>query len=670
MSLRQAGRTGSIPWTRVALILAAAIGGMPAGAATLFNQVHTIAAATTGVPVEETFSIATAGTYTITLTDLGAQLTPPAPLASVKLAVTDSSDKLVGTVLVGAGTLTLTSLPADTYELHVVGMPGNAPGSGPIGLTVDGSGMTQVAAFQATLALPSQALPNGEAVLDSSFTANSSGNYTVTLTDLALPQNLTTLTLLLIQQGGAPVATLPVAGTGALQTTVTLTQGVTYDVFAVGAAGAPANGGLFSAVVTDSGNIVVFGRAVPVGSTIQVGSPVLAAGSATLTLTDLKYPAALSALEAVAWIEGQTPVQLPAGGQTTFTAVSGTYSAFGYAAAAAAAPAAGSYAMQLTQGAQTSLSTARGVTAAGSGESAYDFDTAIATAGSYTLGLADFQFPAALTTLNLAAVQSGALLGTPLARAGSGSVTMAAGPASMLVFAQAPAAGGLFGIDLAPAAGGTSIFSTTQAVGTLFSVQQITVTAAGSYAVTATDLGFPANFGSYDTIVTQGTTPLGSIFGGGTFNFAATPGIYYVNFIAQPTGADAAGTFALTVATAPPPPTVSISVDRPQVTSGSMVDVIWSSQNATSCDATPAAGGFSGTQPLNGTFTSSALTSNTTFTLSCTGPGGTTSQSATVTIIASSGHGGGGALDAALIALLGGLLCLRALSLCAQRTRL
>ena len=57
----------------------------------LLDTVHTVAAATTGVPVEETFTISTAGTYQITLTDFGAQLTPAAPLASVKLAITSGS---------------------------------------------------------------------------------------------------------------------------------------------------------------------------------------------------------------------------------------------------------------------------------------------------------------------------------------------------------------------------------------------------------------------------------------------------------------------------------------------------------------------------------------------------------------------------------------------------
>ena len=66
----------------------------------LLNQVHTVATAAAGVPVEETFTVTAAGSYTVTLTDLGAQLqtTPSAALASVGLAITNSSGTLVVTM--------------------------------------------------------------------------------------------------------------------------------------------------------------------------------------------------------------------------------------------------------------------------------------------------------------------------------------------------------------------------------------------------------------------------------------------------------------------------------------------------------------------------------------------------------------------------------------------
>jgi hypothetical protein len=637
------GRTLSIGLA----LLAVTLGAAPVRAQTLLNQVHTIAAATTAVPVEETFDISTAGTYTITLTDLGAALTPPAPLQAVKLAVTNSSDSLVGSVLVGAGTLTLSSLPAGSYQLHVVGMPGNIPGSGPIGIEVDGSGMTQIAAFQDVLALPSQALPNGEAVLDSSFSVQSSGSYTVTLTDLQLPQSLTTLTLLLVPEGGAPLVTLPAAGTAS----VALSTGVIYDIFAVGAANATANAGLFSAVVAPSGGgAIVFARAVPVGNTVLVGSPALSAGNDTLALADLKYPAALSQLGAVLTLNGQAAATLSAAGSQAFTASAGTYSLFAVGTAPTAAPGAGSYAVRVLPASGAALfSAARAVVAAGSALTPYSFDTSLSAAGNYNAVLADFQFPAALVSVRLAAAQSGALLGTPLSSPGQLSFSGAAGPISLLAFAQSSSAGGLFGIDVSPAAGGSAAFEVTQGVGAVFTSQQLVITSAGSYSVTATDLGFPASFANFDTVVTQGTQSVGSVYGGGTFSFPATAGTYYINLITQTAGPDEAGTYALTVAPAPPPPVVSLSVDNPQVSSGGTVDLIWSSQNATSCTAS---GGWSGAQSLSGTATSAPLAANTTFTLTCTGAGGSTAKSVQVTVTAASSGGGGGSIDPGLLLVL------------------
>ena len=652
--------------TLLSLLLAVAT---TAGAqAPPFTEVHTIAAATTGVPIEHTFSVttATAGNYTITLTDLGALQAsplPPAPLASVKLAVT-SGGTIVGTPLVGAGTLNLNSLAAGNYTLHVVGMPGNVPGSGPIGIVVNGPGNNEVASYQDVIALPSNGLPNGEAVLNPQqpFTVDTTGTYTVTLADLQLPQALSTLTLAILQAGAGPppLVQLPnPALPNPMQWTGTLTASVPYQVFAIGQADPAANAGLFTVVITSGapGGPVIKGWAVPVGSTTLVGSPTLKPSSANgdaLVLTDLQYPAALQQVQAVLTLNGQVTASLAATGSASFTAAAATYEAFAVGVTAAAG--AGSYALQVVPAGGAALfSVARPVTASGGTLTAYSFDTSLPNAGSYTVSLADFKLPAALTTLELGAVQNGALLGKPLAAAGSESVNGASGPLSLLVFAQPAGGGGLFGIDVTPGAGGNDVFDVTQGVGGLFTALQVPIAAAGNYSVTATDLGFPANFANFDTIVTQGTSSLGSIYGGGTFNFAATSGTYFVNFIAQPGGSDEAGTYALAMATAPPSPVVNLSVDHPQVASGSTVDIIWTTQNATSCTAS---GGWSGAKALSGTVTSAALTSNTTFTLNCTGPGGSQSKSATVTVTSSSG-GGGGAMGVELLAALLGLAGLR-----------
>lgn len=92
---------------------------------------------------------------------------------------------------------------------------------------------------------------------------------------------------------------------------------------------------------------------------------------------------------------------------------------------------------------------------------------------------------------------------------------------------------------------------------------------------------------------------------------------------AAPTPAPAPGSTP-TPAPVPPPslapsPTVSLSAGRTLVDSGQTTSLIWSSTNSTSCRAS---GGWSGTLGTSGTRTSPALTANTTFTLTCSGTGG------------------------------------------------
>ena len=73
---------------------------------------------------------------------------------------------------------------------------------------------------------------------------------------------------------------------------------------------------------------------------------------------------------------------------------------------------------------------------------------------------------------------------------------------------------------------------------------------------------------------------------------------------------------------------VNIAANPASITSGSSSTLTWSSTNANSCTAS---GGWSGTKATSGTQAVSP-TATTTYTLSCTGSGGTASQSTTVTV--------------------------------------
>jgi hypothetical protein len=645
---------------RLVLSLLVCSGGFhvaQAQTAPLLDEVHTIAAATTAVPVEHTFTITTAGDYNITLTDVGALLTPSAPLASVELAVA-ANDVLVGTPLVGAGTLLLKSLQPGTYQYDVVGMPGTVAGSGPIGVqVVSASGGAAIAGYSDTLAVPGAALTS-ETTLDGTFTVSSAGSYQVSLTDLQIPASLPTLTLTLVEAGtGALLAILPDPTSGADQATVQLTTGVNYRVFAGAKASTTAGAGLFSVTVAPAGGgASVYQATQPVGTFTSLGNtPTLNSGPYTVTLTDLATPVALTQLTAVLIQNGAAAVTLSAAGSQNFNAAGGVYQVLALGTPAAT-PGTGSYALAVQpQGGTPVMSLARAVAAPGGSSSAYSYDTTVTTAGSYVLDLADFTFPKLFSSIKAMAVQNGVILGTPLAAAGTAPVTPAAGPVSLLVFAQAdPVEGGLFGIDLTPSAGGTSVFATTQGVGQLYYTQSFNVTSSGLYTVSVSDLGFPAPFANLAAIVTQGSQQVGQIYVAGTFQFTAALGNYIVTFVAQPNTTAAEGTFALNVSLAP---TVTLQASATSVTAGGTVTLKWGSQNATACVAS---GGWSGSEALSGSATSPVINTTTTFTLTCSGPGGSQAQSVTVSATpAQKSKGGGGALDMYVVLFLASLVLLQ-----------
>ncbi|MDB6011880.1 MAG: hypothetical protein JWL65_4130 [Gammaproteobacteria bacterium] len=682
----------TLSWLSRVPLLACLLACVNAHAQTvLFNKVHTIAAATQAVPVEETLTITTAGNYQVTLVDLGSQISAGAALTAVELAIT-SGNTVVGTPLTAAGSAQFAATPG-TYIIHVVGIPamttdtgGNTvttPYSGLIGIQITNvANNTQVAAFSDTLAFPpsSTGSVNNVGVVNDTFTVSTADNFQVSLSDLQLPQALGQLTMAIAVQGGSIVtnsvlATAP--GSPTATSTVALQPG-TYRIVAAGQGGV-VNAGLYSVTLTSGSGAgtIAYSNTTPVGTVASVGSVNLnAGGSYTLGLNDLSYPQPLSALAGAVTLNGQIAAELTAAGTSQpFASVSGAYQVFALATAAPAVaatatapavPAAGSYTLALSpQSGAPALSTARAVTAGGTTDpTPYGFDTNLTTAGVYAFNLGDFAFPTQFVSIGAIAVQSGALLGQPLKLAGTQNVTAAAGPVTLLVFAQPGASGSLFDVNLT-ASGASPVFDQTQGVGQLFTAQQVAVTTAGAYAVNVADVGFPAPLKTFAVIVTRGTTQVGSAYGSGQIPFtAAAAGNYFINFIAQPAAAAQstgsaltmasfqAGTYSLNVGTAP---VVNLTSDVSSVTSGGVAHLSWTTVNASNCAAS---GGWTGDQMPNGTATTAALTADTTFTLTCTGAGATGTGTVTVKSTAATtpppasgggGHGGGGALTVDLL---------------------
>lgn len=96
-------------------------------------------------------------------------------------------------------------------------------------------------------------------------------------------------------------------------------------------------------------------------------------------------------------------------------------------------------------------------------------------------------------------------------------------------------------------------------------------------------------------------------------------------------GGSAAATAAVAVASSPSAPTLTLSASPASVTRGATTQLQWSTSGATSCTAS---GGWTGARGTSGSEASAALTTATTFGLSCTGAGGTISREVAVAVTA------------------------------------
>lgn len=76
-----------------------------------------------------------------------------------------------------------------------------------------------------------------------------------------------------------------------------------------------------------------------------------------------------------------------------------------------------------------------------------------------------------------------------------------------------------------------------------------------------------------------------------------------------------------------PLPTISLAATPTSVAPGGSATLVWTTTNASSCVAS---GGWSGSKPTSGTASTGAISLDTIYRLSCTGPGGTAGDHATV----------------------------------------
>ncbi len=608
------------------------------------------------LPTARDFVLESAATIELRAVDLGS----PAPLTTLYVIVTRGGERVAR--LTAAGSLQF-SAPAGSYKVHVIGsVAGTTPGS----FSVE---VRRVATNASLLAFsdditPPGALPADAAVsdLDDAFTITQAGSYTITITDRNLPVALSSIDLAVVQLGGG--GGLIGASTGPCTPTCVMgpfnLAAAQYEIGgSVTAAGADKSGLYSIAVAGGPSQATVYGKTLPVGLLAAGQAVTLAAAGGTLTLTDLANPAALASLQS-RLVQGANLVgTLSAAGTANLAgAAAGAGQLFVFARAGGAG--AGAYALRLVQGSavfEDARPLPEGYSAAAN-RGGYRFQTTIPSAGNYNLQLRDYAFPTGFTALRALVVQAGALVGTVPA-AGSTAVALAAGPATLLVFGTPPGAtaNSLFGFALTAQAGTVPVLEQSQGVGGLFRSRTVTITAPGAYDLTLDDMQTPAGFNELALALTQGPTLKGQIFGGGTLPFTVpAAGEYTVNILARLGIGTSYGSYGFELATTPPVPTITLSANPAAVPSGQTSSLQWSSTNATACTASS---GWTGAKATSGTETTVALTAATTYSLTCSGPGGSATAAVAVTISPPAASGGGGSLDAWLLALAAALLSMR-----------
>lgn len=612
----------------------------PAPAATVFETTDLVASTPTAaaqLPAPIEFSVPAAGTYVAELSDLNI----PAALDSLSAIVTHDLQVVAKLELVSGSPTAQASFAAvaGTYRIHVLGTLDESQEGGAFAVRIaPQSGGTPLVDTAGTIAGDSSA-PPATAVLQAQFDIATSGAYQLSVSDQAFPAALAAAPQVLLSRrtpGGPAEVTRNVGPFTA--------DAGTYDLTVIATAAAPDEAGLFSARVSGGPSaVLVYQSTNRVGRLLQpIDVSLPATGQYSLTIADAAFPAPLTSLAALVAKGSDVLGQRSDAGSFTISGTQGTVQVFTFAKTATI----GSFTLRLAQGSSLVFADVRPVDASPAADTpaifSFEASSAVA-AGNYRLTVNDFRFPSALPSLRAAVIQGDSIIDS-IDQAGGVDVTLAAGNVKALVSAEPPVgtpsqpSSGLFGIDLSIAQG-ANVFESTQGVGGLFRPQLVQIATAGNYEFTVADLQFPAELGASSLAITRGTELVAQIFGGAKVTRQLAAGTYVLNFIGQPAAGQVHGTYGLRVADPPPMPAVTLTANPGSVTSGARTTLQWSATDATACTAT---NGWSGSKPASGTEQSAALTANTTFELSCSGPGGTTSRSASVVVNAPASGGGGG----------------------------
>lgn len=640
--------------------------GSPAGAATLVETSEVLAAnaeAAAQLPPSREFTLTEAGSFVVTLSDLGVPLAlrdvndlDVAPMQSLQALITLGLETVAEVEITypttpntqqPPATLSFSGVPG-TYRVHVVGTIASGEEAGFFSINVAPSG-GGAAVFSAADSITSPGGPApGQSVLSTSFTTAAAGTYSVRALDRLFPSALDHRDVLVLRTAPTTAVVVDSRGQPFSPTdvgTFNANAGDQYELIIIATAGTDM-AGLYGVVVQGGpSSAVIYSGENPVGQLPPARALTIAsAGTRALTLADLEFPEALQSFSAAVMQNGTFAGSVTGATPANLNLSAGAAQLFVFARATTT----GAVSATLSQGAQVDYADVHIIDASpdSTTPAIYSFTPSQAvTAGSYSLTVEDLRFPSTLPSVRAAVVQ-GASVVIEADGAGTDPVTLQAGNVRVLVAATPPPVSGttpgngVFSLSLVAGGGGASVLESTQGVGGLFFARPLNIPAAGRYDVSLRDFEFPARLRTSWLAITRGTTMVGQVIGSSSIqNLQLEAGVHVLNFLGQTAANSSYGTFGMKVADAITPPTVTLTASPTSVTSGQSTTLEWTATGATSCTAS---GGWSGTKSLTGTQQIPGLTSNTTFEIECVGPGGRAEASATVSVNAASRSGGGG----------------------------
>jgi hypothetical protein len=265
---------------------------------------------------------------------------------------------------------------------------------------------------------------------------------------------------------------------------------------------------------------------------------IASAGNYVVSLRDLGEPASLRSLEALVTrdlrVVAKLDVEYPASGTVppvtaTFAGTPGIYrvhvlgtipsGAAGGTFGITVAPSAGGGAVFE---AVDAIAANEGPAA---GQSVLQTKFTVTAAGSYQLAIADRAFPAALASTNVLLLRQTAT-SPEIALTAAGTFNASANETyELIVIATAGATqAGLYGVSVTGGPSNAVIYRSDNTVGQLPPATAFNVAAAGSYALTLTDLDFPQALTSLAAAVTQNGAFAGSRTGAGAGNLTLSEG--------------------------------------------------------------------------------------------------------------------------------------------------